>query len=260
LASQCRRRTPGTGRKVRVGMAERMQRSFYDRWAMPLVVGPMLTVGVMAWLYHQVGPGDLHQPSPTFLDFKRPLGPAPTPLKGTDGITDLGNVPPPGQTAPVVRSGAAVNDPVLTAAASSVLQPDQIPEFEAEFNRVTILDAGHFKAVQDSATINVTLRGIVAPAFSDSCTDPAGKVWKCGGRARAEVARLVGPKSVGCANIEPQADGSMLADCYAGNRSLARWAVEQGWADPADPADTDLKPLADDAKGHDRGRFGAAPS
>jgi endonuclease YncB( thermonuclease family) len=233
------------------------KRGFFARWTLPILMGPFLTVGALAYLNKLVVEHPAQGPSPTILDFGRVNRPT-IPLKGGDPtVVDLGNVPPPGEGKAAVRTGAAVTDPLLSQ--GQVDAPQGPPAFDVEYPRVTILDAVHFRAIKDKTSSVVALKGVTGPLFMEVCTDGNDKTWKCGARARAELARLVGPRSIGCLDLVPVDDNTTSADCYVGSRNLTQWMVQQGWADPIDRGDATLSPLYDEARAAKRGRFGLAP-
>ncbi|WP_237152010.1 thermonuclease family protein [Oryzibacter oryziterrae] len=233
------------------------KRGFLARWTLPIVMGPFITFGVLAYLNKLAVEHPNPGPSPTILDFGKVNHPK-VPLKvGEPGVLDLGNVPPPGEGKAPVRTGAAVNDPLLSQ--GQVDAPEAPPAFDVEYPRVTVLDAVHFRAIKDKTSTVVALKGVTGPLFMEVCTDSNEKTWKCGARARAELARLVGPRSIGCVEPEALDDNTTSADCYVGSRNLTQWMVQQGWADPIDRGDATLAPLYDEARAAKRGRFGLAP-
>lgn len=209
----------------------------------PLIAGSALTAGALLWLSGDAEREDLAKVRPTMLDF--------------------GRLPSP----PVLRQPLAAQAPppveVALGAAATEARPQELPSpppppdsFEALFSRVTVLDATRFRAIRDRETLVLHLKGIAGLAFSDSCEGTAGH-WNCGARARADLARLIGPRSVGCVGIATQGeDGESTADCWVGSRNLSLFMVSRGWADPVDPADPLLAPYAAKAKGEKLGRYG----
>lgn len=215
---------------------------FLMRWIAPFIFGFALTAAALLWLWEGAGREKLAATRPTILDFGHlPSPPAPRRILTADA-------PPPLDTAGLVRNAVAPA-PELPAAPP----PDS---FEALFSRVTVLDAVRFRSIRDRETLIVRLAGVRGIAFSDSCEGTAGR-WNCGARARADLARLIGPRSVGCVDIAAKGDdGENEADCWVGSRNLSVFMVSRGWADPVDPADLLLAPYARKAEAEKLGRFG----
>lgn len=224
-------------------MARRQQRyGFLTRWVAPLLLGFALTALALIWFWGDAERDHLAVVRPTILDFGRaPSPPVPKKLLSPDA-------PPPIEAA-VNRSAPKVADAELPAAPPPA-------SFEALFSRVTVLDAARFKTIRDRQPIVIHLAGINGVAFSDSCEGTVGR-WNCGARARADLARLIGPRSVGCVAIaNANEDGDSAADCWVGNRNLSVFMVSRGWADPVDPANPLLAPYAEKAKAEKLGRYG----
>jgi endonuclease YncB( thermonuclease family) len=76
----------------------------------------------------------------------------------------------------------------------------------------------------------VRLHGIDAPEGDQSCTDGAGRSYRCGDRARAALAGRVRGKSVRCEPRDRDPHGRMVAVCFVGSENVNRWLVEQGLA------------------------------
>ncbi len=216
------------------------------RWMAPLIAGPALTAAALLWLWGDAKREDLTAVRPTVLDFGRP--PSPPILKKL--LT--ADAPPPVE---VAGQAAAVDKAMETIEPELPSAPP--PEsFEALFSRVTVLDAARFRTLRDRTPLVIHLAGIAGTAFSDICEGTAGR-WNCGARARADLARLIGPRSVGCVGIAAEGDdGESRADCWVGNRNLSLFMVERGWAEPVDPADPLLAPYAARAKAEKLGRYG----
>ncbi|CAI9411694.1 hypothetical protein ANOBCDAF_02510 [Pleomorphomonas sp. T1.2MG-36] len=209
----------------------------------PLIAGSALTAAALLWLSQDAEREDLAKVRPTMIDF--------------------GRLPSP----PALRQPLAAREPppveVALGSAASETRPREMPSpppppdsFEALFSRVTVLDATRFRAIRDRETQVLHLKGIAGLAFSDSCDGTAGR-WNCGARARADLARLIGPRSVGCVGIVAQGeDGESTSDCWVGSRNLSLFMVSRGWAEPVDPADPLLAPYAAKAKEEKLGRYG----
>ncbi len=215
------------------------------RGLLPLIAGSALTALALFWLWGDAAREGLLVARPTMLDFGRPPVP------------------------PVLRQPLATDAPAPAGAAAAVAAPvaaapppaDPVPPappvaFEALFPRVTVLDAARFRAIRDRQPTVIRLAGISGGAFSDTCAGVAGR-WNCGARARADLARLIGPRSVGCVGIEAaDEEGNSRADCWVGSRNLSVFMVSRGWAEPEDPADPLLAPYAAKAKAEKLGRYG----
>ncbi len=205
-----------------------------------MIAGPALTAIALVWFWGDAEREDLLLTRPTILDFGRSsLPPTPKPRLKAD--------PPP----PVAVAGT------VQEARDTGLPPLPPPNsFDALFSRVTVLDAVRFRAIRDHQSLIVHLAGIDGAAFSDKCDGTAGR-WNCGARARADLARLIGPRSVGCVGFTPQGeDGESRADCWVGNKNLSAFMVSRGWAEPSNAADPLLAPYAAKAKAEKLGRYG----
>lgn len=243
------------------------RRGFWARWGLPLLGGPLVTVGAVAAIAISADratrpvevpavTASIDSSGEEMPEFLRraaapPQAAAPEvepPPASLRNVTPLGVTPGPAPEGPLVRI------PVAAVATPVELRPDDV------YRRVMVLDAASFRAVRDKTPIIVRIAGVTAPSFKDTCTDPAGKVWKCGAKARAELARLIGGKAVSCLDVDETDPVAPLARCTVGRFDLARWLVENGWADPGDGADAEMQGLADKAKADQRGRFGSAPS
>jgi endonuclease YncB( thermonuclease family) len=74
------------------------------------------------------------------------------------------------------------------------------------------------------------LYGIDAPELHQTCTDPSGRDWPCGLRARSELRRLIGTYPVECKSVAVDRFGRNVATCIAGGRDLAEEMVRAGFA------------------------------
>ena len=207
----------------------RKTRGFQATWALPILAGPALTAGALVWLDKVAASGDWERSAA--VETVEPLRGS-APLRLTERFEPAPLGPPPS----------------LPAAPA---EPKNL------YARVTVLDAGRFRTIVDGEKLVIALHGVRPLAFDERCTDEKGNVWRCGGRARAELAKLIQTKSIGCDPVE----GLPITEqrCQVAGRDLAGWLVSQGWADPADPADPALAPLQEEAKRNKRGRYGPAP-
>ncbi|MCM5558179.1 thermonuclease family protein [Pleomorphomonas sp. JP5] len=223
-------------------MARQKRHGFLMGCMAPLVAGSALTAAALLWLSADAEREDLAKVRPTILDFGRL--PSPPVLRQPLAA----KAPPPVEVA--LGSASDARAPDLP---SAPLPPES---FEALFSRITVLDTARFRAVRERQALVVHLAGITGLAFSETCDGAAGR-WSCGARARADLARLIGPRSVGCVGIVPQGeDGESAADCWAGSRNLSLFMVSRGWAEPVDPTDPLLAPYAAKAKREKLGRYG----
>lgn len=203
-------------------------RGFWATWGLPLVAGPAITVGALAYIDATADRASgvaaaLIAPSPVTVD---------QPLRPSDRF-----------------------DPVPLGPPRSLPPPPAEPVHL--YQRVTVLEAGRFNTVVGGEVVTIALAGIQPFSFQERCTDEKGVNWRCGGRARAEMAQLIGSRSVGCDPVEGLP--ATVQRCQVAGRDLAAWLVSQGWADPSDPKDPVLGPLFEDAKHQKRGRHGPAP-
>jgi endonuclease YncB( thermonuclease family) len=234
-------------------MKRRRRQGFWARWGLPLIGGPAVTAIALGWVWMTAEPTG--GTAPRDLAAVQPAAAGDADLALEAPPLRLRDVTPEG-----VTPGPAAEGPMLRLPAATTAAPDEaLPVPDVVYGRIVVLDARTFRTVKEGVATVVTIAGIATPAFSDTCTAPDGAVWKCGAKARAELARLIGGKSVSCVFVDETDPAAPTARCSVGRFDLARWLVEQGWADPADPADAELGGLATDAKAARRGRFGPAP-
>ena len=228
-------------------MARQQRRyGFLTRGIAPLIVGLALTAAAVLWLWQDAERENLTTAHPTIMDFgQSPSLPVPRKALTADA-------PPPIEVAGQSKTaGNAGGAPAREL--PSVPPPGS---FEALFSRVTVLDAARFRTVRDRDPLVIHLTGINGAAFSDSCEGSVGR-WNCGARARADLARLIGSRAVGCVGIAASGEeGESRADCWVGNRDLSLFMVSRGWAEPVDPADPLLAPYDAKAKEEKLGRYG----
>ncbi len=75
----------------------------------------------------------------------------------------------------------------------------------------------------------VTLAYVYVPPTPRTC-DTHRRPPQCGSRAQLALEWAIQGSFVHCEPLEIHADGGMLATCMAGDRDLALWLVERGWA------------------------------
>lgn len=81
----------------------------------------------------------------------------------------------------------------------------------------------------------VRLSGIEAPELAQICRDEKGRAWRCGRRARDELARILRGNRVMCTNIRESGHGQLEGTCTLvgkndGGKDLAQLIVERGFA------------------------------
>jgi endonuclease YncB( thermonuclease family) len=83
-----------------------------------------------------------------------------------------------------------------------------------------------------SLTINglrIHLYGIYIPPTERTCTTTI-QPMPCGTRASLALEFKVSGDFVRCTERTQQADGSITANCSAGNADLSEWMLQRGWA------------------------------
>jgi endonuclease YncB( thermonuclease family) len=91
-----------------------------------------------------------------------------------------------------------------------------------------IVDAGTLEI----AGQRLRLAGIDAPAYRQTCR-AGGRRWNCGFEAASALAYFVAGSWVSCAERGRDAEGALLATCFAGGTGgpdVAVWLVARGWA------------------------------
>jgi endonuclease YncB( thermonuclease family) len=76
----------------------------------------------------------------------------------------------------------------------------------------------------------IRLHGIDAPESAQTCTDPAGRSWRCGQRAALALSERIGRATVTCEPKDRDRYGRIVAVCSSAGRDLNAWMVENGWA------------------------------
>jgi endonuclease YncB( thermonuclease family) len=227
-------------------------RRFLTTVVVPLVAGAAVTVGGLVWLAGSVGvpliaPPAVDRGDETSAVTAEPQVRENVPPANRD-VTPEGVTPLPSREGPLVR---VAPDAVKRGGA---VQP------ETTFRRVVVIDGGRFRTIRDKQPVVVRLDGIVPPAFADTCTDPDGRVWKCGARARAELSRLIRNRSVACVVTDDSNPDELVARCRIGARDISEWLASGGWADADVAAPATVQDAAAEARRARKGRFGPAPS
>jgi endonuclease YncB( thermonuclease family) len=172
-----------------------------------------------------------------------PPAPARDPVPASPSVRDItpqSVTPAPAVTAPLVRVPG---------------REPPAPPPERIVNRrlpLVIVEAG---GVFRSGAMTIRLAGIAPLTPEQTCTDSQGTAWPCGAQATHALRALVRNRSIQCRMGEKVRTGEHETECQLGRIDLARWLVEQGWADPADPAQYALE--AAEARAQGRGRYRA---
>jgi endonuclease YncB( thermonuclease family) len=227
-------------------------RRFFSTVVVPLLAGAALTIAGLLWLAGSVGVPLVAPPTADRADETSALTPAPpiresVPPANRD-VTPDGVTPLPSREGPLVR------------VAPDAIQRSGAVQPETTFRRVVVIDGGHFRTIRDKQPVVVRLAGIVPPAFADTCTDPDGRVWKCGARARAELSRLIRNRSVACVVTDDSNPDELVARCRIGARDISEWLASGGWADADVAAPATIQDAAAEARRARKGRYGPAPS
>lgn len=120
---------------------------------------------------------------------------------------------------------------VLLACAVLAARLDPLDPPVAGRARISDGDSFHLGAER------IRLLGIDAPELDQTCTDPAGANWPCGGKAREVLAKLVSGKTLNCQPDGQDRFGRILATCSAGTTDLGSAMVAAGMAISADAYD-----------------------
>lgn len=104
---------------------------------------------------------------------------------------------------------------------------DREPRVDKDGRGITVQDGDSF-VIQQTA---IRLDGIDAPELKQNCLSADGSIWRCGGEARNQLAKLLRKGDVKC---EPQAKdryGRTIAKCSAlETPDIAEAMVRMGWA------------------------------
>jgi endonuclease YncB( thermonuclease family) len=211
----------------------------------PFIAGILLTtIGLAAVAMMLVDPVDAGPRAYTIVD-------APdTPEPATASTVDVAvrDVTPEGLTRRVAAEGTLVRIEAREAEAEAA-EPI-VPT--TRYDRIVILDAGHFRAIRDGVAVVVRIADVEAPSFDYICgaleTENFATSWRCGAAARAELARLVGVRSVECVTLDESDPSVLSARCSVGGHDIATWLVAQGWAMPRPGVDRALVEASEAAR------------
>ncbi len=132
------------------------------------------------------------------------------------------------------------------------------PVDEPDVYRLVVIESA---GVIDARTHKIRLAHVTAPVETATCTQPGGKVWPCGMRARTAMRRLIRRRSIECFDLKPVDPEAKIrpATCEVGGTDLAAWLVEQGWAEPDDTAPDAWRELNAAAKSAGKGIYADKP-
>lgn len=104
---------------------------------------------------------------------------------------------------------------------------DRTPRVDKDGRGIAVHDGDSFVIQQTT----IRLDGIDAPEIKQNCYSADGSIWRCGGEARNQLAKMLRKGDVKC---EPQAKdryGRTIAKCSAKDiADIAEAMVRQGWA------------------------------
>lgn len=149
-------------------------------------------------------------------------------------------------TAPGMTPGPEVDGPLQREAVPE--PPPLPPRWRRSFGAVAI-DAGTL----DIGPRHARLPGILVPAADQQCTPDTGPAWPCGRAALTALRLLLRGRAIECYLAPDTLDDPVEAPCRVGATELVPWLVAQGWAEPAETADEDLRRAARDARCAGRG-------
>jgi endonuclease YncB( thermonuclease family) len=101
----------------------------------------------------------------------------------------------------------------------------------------------------------IAISGIEAVKPDESCTDPAGKSWRCGQAARTAFRAFLRGRAITCA--QPEGSHGTAVACHIGKQDIGQWLVENGWARPLGSGP--YVKAGEAARKAKKGIFGAAP-
>ncbi len=182
----------------------------------------------------------------------RPSGPAaepppvPVPALHRD-VTPAGVTGGPVVDGPLERVAPSERR-VSALAAALEATAARAPPRPRRFDHPIVTEAGRLRVIVDGAPLAITIAGIDAPGFRQTCDDASGETWRCGAAARADLARLVQSRSLACDPEPEPVEGVLTAACAVGRFDLAVWLAARGWAKAAADAPEAVRAAEAEAK------------
>lgn len=102
----------------------------------------------------------------------------------------------------------------------------------------------------------ITISGVELVPDEATCARPGGGQWPCGRAARTAFRAMLRGRAVTCDFPEGEVPDPLSTSCRVGQRDIAAWLVENGWARASGDA---FAAQADLAKAQGRGIFGKGP-
>ncbi len=187
---------------------------------------------------------------------EKPLSPSPAPLQNAvakkNSETDV----------TLVSAPTRVVAPDMTPAWAHVDKPlERIKDYRDEidprrktataYKNTIVLSAGTFKIRYGKRFIKVKLSNVDAVPFRKRCRLKKGKVWPCGGTARAHLSRMLRQRTLFC-NVKIKGDISVRktypAQCWLGNTDVADIIIREGWGTAVDKGSKRQTELEAEAK------------
>jgi endonuclease YncB( thermonuclease family) len=104
---------------------------------------------------------------------------------------------------------------------------DREPRIDKDGRGINVQDGDSFIISQTT----VRLDGIDAPELKQNCISADGSIWRCGGEARNQLAKLLRKGDVRCTPRAKDRFGRSVASCSARDTpDLAEAMVRLGWA------------------------------
>lgn len=110
--------------------------------------------------------------------------------------------------------------------ANEVIKPSIKTEAIILSNKFTVTDGDTIR----DGKLRIRLYGLDAPELAQECKDAEGKNWKCGEVAKKKLQNLVKGKKVRCDIKSTDLYKRKVAICYAGEKDINRYMVEEGYA------------------------------
>ena len=119
------------------------------------------------------------------------------------------------------------------------------------YKNTIVLSAGTFKIRYGKRFIKIELNNVEAVPFRKRCRLKKGKVWPCGGTARAHLSRMLRQRTLFC-NVEITGNISVRktypAQCWLGNTDVADIIIREGWGTAVDKGNNRQTELEAEAK------------